>query len=86
MDLKKIYLIKYGTEKFEKETLVKYEACSDSGNCYLVSDLNNNLKREWVMYFDLYPLDWKNGYNSNYYYNNYYQSIGYQLLSIHSNK
>lgn len=79
-----IYLIKYGTVVFKKETLVKYIACTYSGNCYLVADLNDNLKREWVMYYDLYPVDWMNRNNSNrYYYDQTFQTKADELLLNH---
>ena len=62
-----IYLIKYGTENFKKETLVKFINCTYSGQCYLMADLKDDSKREWIMYYDLYPVDWKNcDYRYNY--------------------
>lgn len=50
------FLIKYDREDFKALTLVKYESITNSGDCYLVSDLNDNNKRKWFMYYDLYKL------------------------------
>ena len=74
-----IYLVKYGTKKFEKETLVKFITCSNSGNCYLVTDLKDDSKGEWVMYYDLYPVDWKN-WNCRYYYDDKLDRKAKELL------
>ncbi len=79
-----IYLIKYGTNVFEKETLVKFITCSDSGKCYLMADLNDDLKREWVMYYELYPVDWKSKDHSyRYYYDENFQKKADELLLNH---
>lgn len=48
------YLVKYGTDVFPKDTMVKFETITNSGRCYLVSDLEDNLKREWIMDYNLY--------------------------------
>ncbi len=74
-----IYLVKYGTKKFEKETLVKFITCTNSGNCYLVVDLNDDSIGEWVMYYDLYPVDWK-GWNCRYNYDEKLQKKAPELL------
>lgn len=50
----KVYLVKYDNGKFPANTLVKFEAISNSGDCYLVSRFPNWNDREWVMYYDLY--------------------------------
>jgi len=47
------YLVKYGTDVFPKDTMVKFETNTYSGRCYLVSDLEYNLKREWIMDYEL---------------------------------
>ncbi len=47
------YIVKHNSNEFEPGTIVKYETCSYSGKCYLVSDINDNFKREWLMYYDL---------------------------------
>lgn len=47
------FLVIHNTEKFPANTLVKYKSISDSGKCYLVSDLRDNLNREWIMYYSL---------------------------------
>lgn len=41
--------VKLGTEKFEKGKLVTYQTCSYSGRCYLVSDPEDDLNKEWLM-------------------------------------
>ena len=69
MNNESLYIIKYNREKspFNQYTLVKLITLSDSGKCYLVADLYNDNKREWIMYYDLYPVDWKNcDYRYNY--------------------
>jgi hypothetical protein len=48
-----LYEIVVDTEKFKKNTILKFITCSDSGKCYLMTDLNNNLNREWIMYYNL---------------------------------
>ena len=48
--IKNLYIVKHNSKVFEPETIVKMETCSDSGKCYLISDLNDTLKREWIMY------------------------------------
>jgi len=55
--IKDLYIVKYNSKVFEPETIVKMETCSDSGKCYLVSDINDTNKREWIMNYDLYPID-----------------------------
>jgi|688.fasta_scaffold18022_12 hypothetical protein len=50
------YIVKHNSKIFEPNTIVKFITCSDSGNCYLISDLNDDYKREWIMYYDLYPV------------------------------
>lgn len=61
--IKDYYIVKHNSKVFEPETIVKVETCSNSGKCYLVSDLNDNLKREWIMYYDLYAINSNNNYN-----------------------
>lgn len=64
--IKNLYIVKYNSKVFEPETIVKAETCSDSGKCYLVSDINDTKKREWLMYYDLYAIDSNNNFNYNY--------------------
>lgn len=65
--IKNLYIVKHNSKVFEPETIVKMETCSDSGKCYLISDLNDTLKREWIMYYELYPIDTDNNrYKYNY--------------------
>ena len=79
--MNKFYIVKHNSKVFEPNTLVKCDVCSDSGNCYLVVDLKDDLKREWIMYYDLYPLSLnKNDYSRRWYYNDEYHSIGLELL------
>lgn len=74
-----IYLVKYGTKKFEKETLVRFITCTNSGNCYLVADLNDDSIGEWVMYFELYPIVYRS-WDYRYYYNEKLDKKGKELL------
>ena len=70
MDLSSIYMVRNNSKVFKPNTLVKYITCTYSGNCHLVADLNDDLKREWLMYYDLYPVNMaKDDYRYNYYYN-----------------
>jgi len=57
MSISRYFIIKHNSSVFDNNTIVYYENCTYSGDCYLVSDLNDNLKREWIMYYDLYPVD-----------------------------
>jgi len=67
MNDKKLFMIKHNSKVFEPSTLVYCETCSTSGNCYLVSDINNKNKREWIMYYDLYKVDMeKNKYDEKF--------------------
>ena len=76
--IKNLYIVKHNSEVFEPETVVKMETCSDSGKCYLISDLNDTLKREWIMYYELYPIDINNNYN--YYYQEKYHKIATEFI------
>ena len=63
MNNEHLYIIKYNRENspFNQYTVVKLITLSDSGKCYLVADLYEDNKREWIMYYDLYPVfekDW----------------------------
>ena len=58
LNISNIYMIRNKTRSFTPETLVRFVTCSDSGNCYLVESLENNEEREWIMYWDVFPLDW----------------------------
>lgn len=75
------FLIKYDREDFKALTLVKYESITNSGDCYLVSDLNDNNKRKWFMYYDLYKLIDENDINQRWYYNEKYDKIMKKLIS-----
>jgi len=48
-------IVKRKTPVFEAQTKVQYITCTYSGRCYLVADLNEDLKREWLMDYDLEP-------------------------------
>jgi hypothetical protein len=48
-----LYELNMDSENFKKNTVLKYITCSDSGKCYLMTDLNNNFNREWIMYYQL---------------------------------
>jgi hypothetical protein len=82
--MSKFYIVKHNSKVFEPNTLVKCDVCSDSGNCYLIVDLKDDGKREWIMYYDLYPLSLKKeDYSRRWYYNDEYHSIGLELLKNH---
>ena len=72
-------LIKRDTKVFEKNTSVNLETLIN--NCYLVSDLKDNLKREWIMYYDLYKLIDKDESNRIWYYEENYDKIMKELIS-----
>lgn len=83
MDLSNIYLVRNKTDKFEANTLVRYVTCTYSGNCHLVADLKDDLNRQWLMYYDLYPVNMKQGdYNYNYYYNSDLDKIAKEQLRV----
>lgn len=79
MDNKDIYLTKTKSSKFNQHTLVKYITCI--GECYMVADLNDNSKREYLMRSELYPVDWspKNS-RPSYMFNAELQAIADRLL------
>jgi hypothetical protein len=77
-----IYLIKYGCECFPKNSLVKFEAITYSGDCYLVSDINDSNKRKWLMYYELYKLVEPNEPSSRWMYNKEYDIIMRELLNM----
>ena len=83
MDLSNIYLVRNNSKVFKTNTLVKYITCTYSGNCHLVADLNDDLKREWLMYSDLYPVNMKKeDYRYNYYYNLELDNIAKEQLRL----
>jgi len=57
MNFKDYYIVKHNSTVFEPNTVVKYITCTYSGNCYLIADLNEPLKREWIMKYSLYPIE-----------------------------
>lgn len=61
-------------------SLVKYENISNSGNCYLVSDIKTN-KREWIMYYDLYKLVEKKERNYKWLFDENYDKKLRELIS-----
>lgn len=74
-------MIKYDREQFKALTLVKYEAVTYSGDCYLVSDINDSNNRKWLMYYDLYKLIDKKDKNQRWDYNEEYDKIMKKLIS-----
>ena len=83
-DLSDIYIITHNSAVFQPLTVVKFITCTYSGDCYLVADLNNDIKREWIMYYDLYPIDWKSKNNQyRWYYNSEYHKIADALIIKH---
>jgi hypothetical protein len=75
------YLLKYKKENFDALSLVKFESISNSGECYLVSDLKDNYNRIWLMYYDLYKLIGKNEECFKWQYNENYDKIMRELIS-----
>jgi|LakMenEpi03Aug12_release.lakeMendotaPanAssembly.Ray.scaffolds.fasta_scaffold414635_3 hypothetical protein len=73
------FLVKHNTDVFNELTLVKFETVI--GNCYLVSDVNDTKKREWLMYYDIYRLiDDRINYDK-WMYNDKYDKILKELIS-----
>jgi hypothetical protein len=73
------FLVKHNTDVFNELTLVKFETVI--GNCYLVSDVNDTKKREWLMYYDIYRLiDDRINYEK-WMYNDKYDKILKELIS-----
>lgn len=64
MDFSKLFVVKYGSKGFEAGTIVRYVNIINS-NLFLVEDLVDSEKREWIMNFDLYPFLPKSGFNGN---------------------
>ena len=75
------FMIKRDTKVFEKNTIVNFETVIN--DCYLVSDIKNNLKREWIMYYDLYKLvdNSNNSFSRYWIYNEEYDRIMRELIS-----
>lgn len=82
LSIKDLYLIKNDYNKIKQYTLVKFITCTNSGQCYLVADISDDKNREWIMYYDLYPIDKEkfNYYRYNYSYNKEIQEIADQKL------
>jgi len=77
-----IYLVKHNSIKFKPNTIVKFITCSYSGNCYLCADLDNDLNREWIMYYDLYPVSLrKDDFQYRWIYNQSLSDIASELIS-----
>ena len=73
------FLVKHNTDVFNELTLVKFETVI--GDCYLVSDVNDTKKREWLMYYDIYRLiDDRINYEK-WMYNDKYDKILKELIS-----
>jgi hypothetical protein len=73
------FLVKHNTDVFDELTLVKFETVIE--NCYLVSDVNDTKKREWLMYYDIYRLiDDRINYEK-WMYNDKYDKILKELIS-----
>ena len=75
------FMIKRDTKVFEKNTIVNFETVIN--DCYLVSDIKNNLKREWIMYYDLYKLvdNSNNSFSRYWIYDEEYDRIMRELIS-----
>jgi len=79
MELDNLYLVKYNTKEFEKNTLVKYITCTYSGRCFLVENLDKT-KREWLMDYNLYPAK-QDKPNNKFDYDENYQEIINRLIN-----
>lgn len=75
------FLLKRNVGNLKELTLVNNESITYSGNCYLVSELNNTNNREWIMYYDLYKLVEKNEVSQRWDYNEEYDRIMKDLIS-----
>jgi hypothetical protein len=81
---KDYYIVKHNSKIFEPNTIVKFITCSDSGNCYLIADLNDDYKREWIMNYELYPVDKSLINKWTWYYDEKFNEIA--LKFIYNNK
>ena len=80
-----LYIIKHNSKVFDDNTIVKCITCSDSGKCYLIEGINSD-KREWIMYYDLYPVDWNNNrYNYKWFYDRKTEEIISKLIKSTKN-
>ena len=75
------FMLKYDRDNFDALSLVKFESITNSGECYLVSDLKDNNNRKWLMYYDLYKLIYKNDSCQKWEYNEYYDKLMRELIS-----
>jgi len=72
------YIVKHNSKIFEPNTIVRYDtAINDS---YLVVDVNDELKREWLMKTDLYPIDKSLIDNWTWYYNEKFNEIAEEFI------
>jgi|LakMenE01Jun11ns_1017448.scaffolds.fasta_scaffold9915040_3 hypothetical protein len=75
---RKFFIVKYKSNVFEPNTIVRYDtAINDS---YLVVDVNDELKREWLMKTDLYPIDKSLIDNWTWYYNEKFNEIAEEFI------
>ena len=77
----KVYLVKYNG-KFPANTLVKFEAISNSGDCYLVSSFPDWDNREWLIYYDLYKFVEKGEVSQRWEFDENYDRIIRKLLNL----
>jgi hypothetical protein len=77
-----VFLVKYDNGKFPANTLVKLEAVSNSGDCYLVSRFPNWNDREWLMYYDLYKFVKKGEMSQRWQFDEKYDRIIKDLLNL----
>lgn len=76
-----LYIIKHNSDVFDDNTIVKFITCSYSGDCYLVEEPKST-KREWIMYYDLYPIDWANHqFKYKWYYNQKTENIIKEIMN-----
>lgn len=79
MEKKDIFLTKADSRVFNKYTLVKY--ITRINESYLVADLNDQKKREYIYHSELYPIDWSlQNFRANYKFDEKLQAIAEELL------
>lgn len=79
MNQEKFFIVKYKSNVFEPNTIVKYETAIN--NSYLVVDIKNDFKREWLMKTDLYPINKIEIDNWTWYYNEKFNKIAEEFIS-----
>ncbi len=82
MSLNNYFIVKHNSKIFESNTIVKYCTNTYSGKCYLVVDLNDDLKREWILKYDLYPIDSNMIDNWEWFYNEKFDKLAKEFMLL----